>query len=189
MRIFSLGLTIIVLSAASAGWSQSADESPEAEGPPGWLAEHMEFLNQGSGCWQTSNAEYQSDNEPFDTYYNQWQSGIGGPTHQNGRLYGKTGEQMSPDFWDFVSYWDGAKGKVITLQFGRGGVVGDGSMWRVDEGKFVQEQVFSTPDGQTWKSRHDLEEADDSFVTVSSRWVDGEWQHQRSYTWHRCGDE
>lgn len=164
--------------------AQQADEAP-----PEWVRSHNQFLTQGSGCWQTSNAEHQSANEPFDTYFNEWQAGIGGITHLTGRLYGKTGDQLSPDFWDFVAYWDANRGKLITLQFGRNGMVGDGSMWQTGENKFVQEQVFSAPDGRTWKSRHDIEERGDTLITTSSDWVEGEWQQRRSYTWHRCGQK
>lgn len=161
-------------------------ETEDKKGPPEWLTAHTAFLTQGSGCWQTSNAEYQSENETIDTYYNEWKTGIGGATHVQGRLYGKTGEQASPDFWEFLSYWDGKSGKAVTLQFGQNGIVGDGSMWQVSDGKFMQEQVFSLLDGRTWKTRHDLEEAEDSFITTSLDWEDDQWKQQRSYIWHRC---
>ncbi len=156
--------------------------------PPEWLTDHMAFLTQGSGCWRTSNAEYQSENETIDTYYNVWKTGIGGATHLQGRLYGKTGQQVSPDFWDFLSYWDANNDKVVTLQFGRNGIVGDGSMWQVGESQYVQEQVFSLPDGRTWKTRHELQEAGNGFITISLDWEDAQWKRQRSYTWHRCSN-
>ncbi len=179
-------LSLIILLSGTA-WSQTEADKPQE--PPEWLSAHMDFLSQGSGCWQTSNAEYQSDDELFDTYYNHWQAGIGGTTHLKGRLYGQTGDQMSADFWDFISYWDGNQGQAVVLQLGRNGIVGDGSMWQVAAGRFVQEQVFSLPDGRTWKTRHDLEEAGESFITTSLDWEDGEWKQRRTYTWLRCGSQ
>ncbi len=165
---------------------QAQTDQQETTAIPPWVAEHMAFLSQGTGCWQTSNSEYQSEAEPFDSYYNQWDAGIGGELHLQGRLYGQTGSRPSDDFWSFVSYWDGQRNQAVTLQFGRNGIVGDGTMWKTDDHQFVQEQVFSMPDGRTWKTRHNLQETADSFITTSLDWQDDQWQQRRSYTWHRC---
>ena len=149
---------------------------------PNWF---LDDLAANIGIWTTDNSKYLSENETIDTYEMVWEWGIGN-TSITGRLYGyKDGEQTS-DFWEFRNYWDNIKGKATIIQFGNGGVIGEGYYAPLNDTQIESIQSFSLKNGQTWSVRHLLELNGNSLVTTSFDEDDtGKWIESRTYTWKK----
>jgi hypothetical protein len=172
-----LAPAIVIL---ATGFGQAAAESP----PPDWYLEEIELLTSGSGRWEADNVAYKSDEEQFDAYVTEWRSSFDGLT-MTGRLFGMTGGKESVTFWEFRHYWHPVQQKVVIEQFGWGGVIGVGTMWR-EEAATVSDQEFSAPDGRQWRAGHRSYFPDDAtHVTDSYDIADGLWTKRRSYTWKK----
>jgi len=163
---------------------QTADPAPA----PQWHLDDIEFMTRDGGRWIASNADYQSENEPFEIYAMEWKKGYA--NSMTGRLYGIRDGKETGDFCRFRQYWPPGKGQAILEQFGFGGAVGIGPVTH-DGAISVIEQTFYPPKGQAnivgHKSRND--KATDSHLTDSFTIVDGEWRPNRSYEWRRMPTE
>lgn len=162
------------------GIGQAGEESPA----PDWFLDEIELLTSGSGRWETDNAAYMSDDEPFDTYVTEWQSSFDGQT-MTGRLFGLKSGEESVTFWEFRQYWHPVRQEAIVEQFGWGGVIGVGTIWR-EEAVTVSDQAFSAADGRQWRAGHRSYFPDNAtHVTDSFDIADGQWTARRSYTWKK----
>ena len=157
-------------------------QAQDQKGVPEWFTKDMEKL---VGTWVTSNAEYQSENEPFDEYGLEWKWAIG-KSSMTGRLYGlKNGEEQGT-FWEFRQYWDFATDKAMLVQYGWNGTIGSGNVEHEGDGKTKIGQVFTTPDGVSSNTGHKAHFENEKHVTASFN-IDekGNWTKDRSYTWER----
>ena len=173
--------TILAIAAAmfAAGIGQA-----RAEAPPDWFLEEIALLTSGSGRWEADNGAYRSDEEQYDTYVTEWRSSFDGQT-MTGRLFGVTAGKESVDFWEFRQYWHPVRQQVVIEQFGWGGVIGVGTMWR-EQAVTVMDQAFSAPDGREWRTGHRSHFPDGvTHVTDSFDIADGQWTVRRSYTWKK----
>ncbi len=154
--------------------------------PPHWAMEYTNFFTQADGCWEADNTQFFSKAEPFTRYRIIWTAGLS-PASKFGKLYGydKLGKQE--EFWRYLVYWNGLTQTLDVTQVGRAGVVGTGSISRVEAGHFVEEQVFSFADGQSWLSQHDIWLHAAEFQTTSLRLSNERWESDRTYTWKPCG--
>jgi hypothetical protein len=159
---------------------QVADiQSPQI---PNWFRKEM---RSQIGTWQTSNAKYQSESEPFSDYIIQWTWGIG-KTNINGELYGLQDGKKTGNFWTFNQYWDPVKNQVRLIQYGHGGRIGDGKIKPFTEQQIETIQTFSAPGIEAYLERHLNRMTDDGLITTSYRLDDkGDWQAQRSYLWQK----
>lgn len=165
---------------------QAADP-PAPAAPPAWFLAHIEFLTQGR--WITNNEDYKSDNEPFDEYGMEYEAGLGGQ-RVRGRLFGLVDGKEVATFWEFLTVWHPAENRVLAFQFGADGTYATGTVVATGEHTHRTEQTFWRPDGSSWRSGHENEEASDgSFITRSfDIEADGSWTAKRVYTW-RVGNQ
>ena len=162
-----------------------ADNERSASAPPGWFLEEIAVLTDGSGRWITDNAAYRSDQETYDAYGTEWTGSFGGTT-MSGRLFGLENGKEAATFWEFRQYWHPTRGEVVVEQFGGGGTVGIGTMWRDGDATKAQ-QTFHAVSGGSRQVGHVSSFADDgAHVTESFDIVDGEWTPRRKYVWHRA---
>lgn len=156
----------------------------DTAGPPAWYLKEIKTLTAGDGRWVTSNADYLSEDEPYDHYVTEWQSSFGGTTI-TGRLYGLIDGEPSSTFWEFRQYWHPGKDVAIVEQFGFGGAIGVGTAWHKD-GTTRSEQTFYSPDGSTSKVGHQSRFPDERTHVTESFDIEGtSWTSRRSYTWFR----
>lgn len=149
---------------------------------PDWFLQNLE---KSIGVWETSNEEYMSDQEIYDTYVLEWEWGIG-ETSIIGHMYGVTNGKEGDDIWEFRQYWDNEKQEAVVLQYGYNGVVGKGTLKPYDYGQLESMQTFSLPDGRTWKVRHVVFLKNDVQSTTSyNEGEDGTWKSDRGYLWNR----
>ncbi|WP_223789542.1 polysaccharide deacetylase family protein [Marinicella meishanensis] len=147
---------------------------------PEWFIAEM---NSQVGTWQTSNAQYRSDSEPYTDYAIEWTWGLG-ENSLDGRLYGLIDGKPSDDFWTYKLFWDAEQRQARLLQFGFGGRVGDGFIRPIGHGQIETIQTHSAPDFPTFTERHLRVLTPDGLLTTSFRQSEaGEWQGRRSYTW------
>ena len=173
--IFALATALL-----ATGFGQAAAESP----PPDWYLEEIKLLTSGSGRWEADNVAYKSGEEQFDTYGTEWRSSFNGLT-MTGRLFGVTDGKESVTFWEFRQYWHPVRQEVVIEQFGWGGVIGIGTIWREDA-VTVSDQEFSAPDGRQWRAGHRSYFPDGAtHVTASFDIADGQWTERRTYTWKK----
>lgn len=160
----------------------AASAEVPAQSLPEWFLAHIEFLTQGR--WITDNSPHKSEDEPFDAYGMEYEKGLGGKSVR-GRLFGLVNGKEVATFWEFHTVWHPGNNRVIAYQFGSDGTFAEGPL--VATGKHTQrmEQVFYRPDGQSWKSGHETEEAaDGTFITQSfDIGDDGAWRKGRLYIW------
>lgn len=150
--------------------------------------EEIALLTAGSGRWIADNAEYVSEQEPYDAYGTEWQSSFGG-TILSGRLFGVTDGEETGTFWEFRQYWHPGRQVVVVEQFGGASVIGIGTAW-VDDGRTHTLQTFYAGDGSTQNQighRSHFPDAQ-THVTESYDVVDDEWILRRSYTWRRASE-
>jgi hypothetical protein len=149
-------------------------------------AQYLADIENQAGLWIADNSEFQNANEPADKYAIEWKlSPIGNSIV--GRLYGLKNQEEIGNYWDFIKYWDPEKGKVVVLQIGPDGTIGRGELKYLDKNVSELIQVFTNPDGISYKVGHrshfptnDME-IGSSFNISNS----GEWLAQRTYTWIR----
>lgn len=157
-------------------------QAAEPAGPPAWFLAHIGFLTQGR--WLTDNSQYKSDNEPFDQYGMEYEAGLGG-MRVRGRLFGLVDGKEVATFWEFLTVWNPAENRVLAYQFGGDGTYAVGPVVATGERTHRMQQTFWRPDGTSWQSGHENEEASDgSFVTRSFDLdADGSWRASRVYIW------
>lgn len=155
-------------------------EPPE---PPAWFTDHIRFM--AGGTWLTDNEPYMGDDEPSVTYGTEWTLGIG-DSHLRGRLFGVGADGGQTVFWEYQVFWHPGERTAMMLQFGAGGAIGIGPLWRQKDGTIRSEMTFHYPGGVTMRIAHDLVESPPgTHITRSFHWNDGEWKPQRTYSWER----
>ncbi|WDI30891.1 hypothetical protein PUV54_13100 [Hyphococcus flavus] len=196
MRLFSMLITLF-----SSSFAYATGDSPNAsatltlqrEAPPAasipapqWYLDDIDFLTRDGGRWVTSNADYMSENEPMESYVIVWEKGYA--NSMTGRLFAMTDGEETGDFWRFRQYWHAGEGKAVLEQFGFGGAIGLGVIWREDD-KMKTVQTFYPPDGATSAPAmqgHIAYNPDaNTHVTESYTIADGEWRPNRVYRWRR----
>ena len=174
--------TTLVLTAVL--FSTRFGEATADSNPPDWYIEEIELLTAGSGRWEADNSAYMNEKETFDTYVTEWRTSFDGLT-MTGRLFGVVGGKESADFWEFRQYWHPVQQEVVIEQFGRGGAIGVGTMWREDR-VTVSDQAFAAPDGRRWRGGHRSYFPDKTTHVTDSYAIEGEeWIERRSYRWLR----
>jgi hypothetical protein len=146
----------------------------------------LETWAQLHGTWITDNAEFKSDQEPFDAYAIDWRPGIDGKS-LTGRLYGLTGGREAGTFWEFREFWHPGDQQLITTQFGMGGTYGAGPHTIRGDGTSEMLQTFYSPAaGTVTRIGHRSELRGTEHVTRSfDVQPDGGWVPRRVYTWHK----
>ncbi|MEX0644969.1 MAG: hypothetical protein WD076_06650 [Parvularculaceae bacterium] len=162
-----------------------AAEAPPPNAPPAWFLEEIAALAANGGRWIADNSAYKSEQEPYDAYGVEWKSSFDGTT-LSGRLFGlKDGKEIG-DFWEFRQYWHPGRKEAVLEQFGWGGTVGAGRMWREGD-KTKTDQTFFTVDGGAARSGHLSAMPDASTqVTESFDIKDDAWTARRRYVWKRA---
>ncbi|WP_428409540.1 hypothetical protein [Hyphococcus sp.] len=178
MRLLSF--LFLVIASALPGSIASAQE---AQKPPQWYLDDIEFLTRDGGRWVASNAEYKGENDPMDAYVIEWEKGYA--HSMTGRLYGVRDGEQTGDFWRMFQYWDPGKGEAVVTQFGFGGAIGLGRAW-TEDGVNKSVQTFYAPDGGISGVGHESANPDaDTHLTHSFDIVDDVWNPRRSYSWIR----
>ncbi|WP_417469542.1 hypothetical protein [Maricaulis sp.] len=159
----------------------SAPGAPIAD----WYLAHVDYLTRDGGRWEASNAEYRSDDEPFETYVVIFTPSFGG-TGMDGRLFGISGDQESVDFWHFRGYWDPARAVGRLEQFGWGGAIGLGDVFPEDD-HVLAVQDFLAPGVAARTEKHEFVVIDDDMHATPTHRIeaDGSETPGRSYIWHR----
>ena len=149
---------------------------------PDWLLADWAEKTAGSGIWITDNSEFRSEQEPFDAYGLQWEYGLGDRS-LFGRLYClREGEEVRTA-WQFLIYWDPAAAVARVVQIGSDGTVGQGTIYRLDDGRIEERQLFVSPQGGSFESGHRAWTDEGAHHTRSYSIDDGEWTARRYYIW------
>jgi hypothetical protein len=94
------------------------------------------------------------------------------------------------EFWQYQVFWHPGEDEASMVQFGVGGVLGIGQMWRKEDGIVRSEMTFYYPGRGSERVAHDLiESSPDAHLTRSYGWRDGEWNPRREYVWKRKIDD
>lgn len=162
---------------------QTEATASDSKPVPQWYLDDIEFLTRDGGRWVTSNADYQSENEPMEAYVLEWKKGYA--NSMTGRLYGVINGEPTGDFWHFRQFWHPGLEAAQLQQFGAGGALGVGSLWM--EGAVTKtRQTFFAPDGGVTEQGHEARNPDaDTHVTTSFDISGDEWKTRRTYTWKR----
>lgn len=149
---------------------------------PDWF---LKDLEANVGTWMTDNSKYLSEEEPYDEYVIEWTWGIG-KTSIIGKLFGVAEGKPSGEFWQFRQYWDNMAKKAMLVQYGFGGAMGVGPLHPLDANTIEVIQLFSSPDGSNYLTKHISEMRDNSLITTSYEKTDSdEWEVRRSYVWFK----
>lgn len=143
----------------------------------------------GRQYWWTSNAAYAAGGGEPRAFGTAWVWGHGG-TSLHGCLFAETDDGPSLQ-WVFFQAWDPAAQALLSYQATGDGAIGVGHETPALLGGTAEmEQTFRWPDGSTQRMRHLSEHVhQDTMVTRSFSWEDGEWTPRRTYTWvRRPGD-
>ena len=158
----------------------SANISAQDAKIPQWF---LDNVNQMNGIWVAGNSEFMSEQEPYESYINEWNLGIDNKS-LTGKLYGKTVSGEKELFWEFRQYWDNESQEAVVLQFGNGNTIGQGKMYPVKGKKMESVQTFSLADGRTWVEKHESTIRPDTLVTTSFDQQSGStWKKKRTYYW------
>jgi hypothetical protein len=187
MRLMHILPAILLLSISAstivASTAVAAEPATASMPAPPWYLDDIAFMTRDGGRWIASNADYQNENEPFDSYGLEWKKGYA--NSMTGRLFAIRDGEETGDFWRFRQYWHPGKGKAIVEQFGLGGAFGAGAMWSEGD-KRKMTQTFYGADGAASDQGHIVHNPDDNtHVTKSFNIIDGEWASQRVYSWTR----
>lgn len=184
IRAFTLSTLILTGFALTAfAVYPPGDYSPHASDDiPAWAMDHMTRM---IGRWVTSNAAYQSEEEPYDAYGMEWAWGLGQQS-MTGRLFGLQEGKEVGTFWEFRVFWHPGEQQLKMMQFGGNGTVGVGSIEDRGEHKTEALQTFYAPDGSASRIGH-REELMDGERHAHSFDVDenGVWTARRSYVWQK----
>ncbi len=149
---------------------------------PQWFQANMEA---SVGTWTASNAEYQSENEPIESYVMEWKWGIG-KTSIIGGLYGLINGKKTGAFWEFRQYWDFEKQQGIVAQYGGDGTIGVGAITSDGDNGTSLDQVFISPDGTKKRHGHrSIMQVDKFTATSFDIGEDEKWVKRRSYIWYK----
>lgn len=147
-----------------------------------WAQEEMSRIE---GTWIASNEEYRSDSEPFEAYGLEWAPSADGQSLR-GRLYGLRDGVEEATFWEYRLFFHPGENHLWLMQWGAGGVYGEGAVKRTGPRSTELEQVFHRPDGSSWRGRHlETLEGDHRTTTSFRQDNEGQWALQRTYVWER----
>ena len=149
---------------------------------PEWVLEDWAHRTQFEGVWIADNSDYKSDQEPYDAYGIQWSYGLGNQSLV-GRLFVIKDNEEVADAWSFLEYWDAETKMLKVMQTGSNGTVGHGTIKKMDNGKMKEQQRFSTTNGDSYSTGHELWYEDGTQHTHSYDIVNGEWHKRRYYKW------
>jgi hypothetical protein len=181
-------LVLLIALGASAGPERESVAGEKAQEEPAWRESLAYTVGEGT-YWWTSNAEHMGEGVEPPAYGTAWEYGVG-KTSVRGCLFSETDEGPRLE-WEFFQAWDPAEQSLYSWQTTESGGVGSGYAVPVgigDTGEMVQ--TFVWPDGTEQRIRHEAIHAhQDTMVTRSFNWIDGEWKPRRTYTWiRRAGD-
>lgn len=174
--LFTISFPLIILG------QEKKPAGPAGAPIPQWLLDDWAARTSGTGLWIADNSAYKSDNEPFDAYGLQWEYGLG-KKHLKGRLYCIQNGKDIGSVWQFLEFWDPAAGEVRIVQIGSDGTVGQGRIWRLDDGSIKEQQVFTSPAGGSFETGHHIRIENGEKHTQSFTIEDGEWVKRRYYIW------
>lgn len=184
MRLISFFAALLFCTPALADHNHDDGDhkaAPQYEPAPQWFKDDVAFLTRDGGRWVTSNADYQSENEPFEFYVIEWKAAAGGT--MTGRLFALRDGAETGAFWEFRQYWHPGDGKAVIEQFGAGGAIGIGAVWPDGDGMRMK-QTFYAPNGSIDVRGHVARNPDaDTHITESFTIEDGDWKSNRVYTW------
>lgn len=176
-----------VFAAALLSMLSTLGPAADNAGPvPAWFDDHLVELAADGDRWVADNTEYRSVNEPEEFYVTQWRRGLG--RSLTGRLYAIVDGRETEDYWRYQVYWDPIVGEARVTQFSRGGAVGSGTLVKVDDDFFLDQQ-FSVPEGARWRTLHRTTFASGVQLSRSYDWQNGSWVPKRSYRWERRAAE
>ncbi len=179
-RILALLLSISFTFALPA---QENNPAPPPGAPiPQWLLDDWAARTSGTGLWIADNSAYQSEDEPFGAYGLQWEYGLGKKSLR-GRLYCIRDGQDAGSAWQFLEFWDPAAEEARIVQIGGDGTVGQGRIWRLDDGCIKEQQVFASPAGGSFETGHHIRMENGEKHTQSFTIEDGQWVKRRYYIW------
>ena len=176
-------LLVEVTDKKSVGYSFSMfREKKKITTVPQWF---LDDISRMAGTWVTSNAAYQSEDEPFEYYGSEWELGVG-ETSLLGKLYGVDTGGVETTFWRFHQYWDNLEQKAVVFQVGNANIIGKGYLESSSEVSTEAIQEFSMVDGRTWTVKHISAFDNDTLTSTSFDLLEaGEWKQDRSYKWTR----
>jgi len=148
---------------------------------PEWYQAEMERM---IGTWVANNNEYMSEEETDNAYALRWDWGAGKKSII-GRLYGMKDGVQTKDYWQFVQFWDSEAQKGRVIQISANGVVGEGYLEPVSEGKTKLEQTFTPSDGAIYSEGHRTKIFPDHEVLTTYKIIQDRWVEDRSYTWYK----
>lgn len=162
--------------------AQGVPEDEQGAPIPQWLLDDWAARTEGTGTWITDNSAYKTGNEPFDAYGLQWAYGLA-QKHLKGQLYCiRDGEDIGA-VWQFLEFWDPVAGEARIVQIGSDGTVGQGRIWRLDDGSVKEQQQFASPGGGTFESGHHRLMEGGAHHTQSFTIEEGKWVKRRYYIW------
>ena len=169
--------------------SASVVEAPGAAMPPlaldlaAWKA-HLERLTRDGSWWWTSNAAH-AEADGIDAFATRYRLEPGGIASQ-GCLWGMRAGSVTGVYWRFFQGWDASVARPFYFQSNDAGATGFGHETRRDGDVHEMEQDFVMGDGAPSRMRHRTTfTGQDTMVTASFDWQDGQWQPRRTYTWIR----
>jgi hypothetical protein len=171
------------LAALALSMNAAAEQRAGAK-PPAWFLEEIAQLSADGGRWIADNSAYRSDQENYDAYGIEWRASFDGSS-MSGRLFAMRDGKELGDFWEFRQYWHPDREEAILEQFGWGGAVGAGVIWREGEVTKV-DQTFYAPGGPSRRTGHvgrfpDADTHDTESFTISGK----KWTPDRRYVWRR----
>ncbi len=178
------GMRIVLAAFAAIAFGAAAARA-ELTAPPAWFLEEIKALTADGGRWITDNSAYRSEQEHFDQYGIEWRRSFDGAS-MTGRLFGLNDGKEAGDFWEFRQYWHPGQNEAVLEQFGWGGALGVGRLWREGE-KTKADQTFYSPDGTPSRIGHVAWFPDpDTHDSESFVIEDGKWTRDRRYIWKRA---
>tara|TARA_R110002033_G_scaffold162572_1_gene199319 strand:+ start:5395 stop:6423 length:1029 start_codon:yes stop_codon:yes gene_type:complete len=150
---------------------------------PYWFTQEWKYLTSGTGIWETDNAEYKNEFEPYDKYRLEWNYGLGNKSIV-GSLIGVIDGKKPVTFWEFWTFWDSAKNKGLTLQTSPNGTFGIGEMELKKDGIIQTIQTFTLPNGKTYQVKHESLTTQTEHKTTSFNLNKfKKWVSDRTYIW------
>lgn len=173
----------LLLATGATGMPAAKAEPSSAQAIPDWFLRGIEEKTRDGGLWIADNSPYSEEDGGIEAYGIEWRQGIGGKS-MAGRLFSLRGGEELATHWEFRLFWHPVEQEAKAYQFGVDGTVGWGVQTPAADGhSMIIDQTFASPDGTTFRARHETHAEDGKDIGQSFTWVDGHWQPSRSYTW------